>query len=107
MSANTFAQLLKVRHVPINQLHHCFRPVGSVVYRAGGCVDDRDGFTPPGASTMQLVLTDSSNSAQGIRAAILSSWPHTVRVSLRSAPNSQGYRNARSEQVRLPERAML
>ena len=32
--ANTFAQLLNQNTVPINLLHHCFRPVGSVVQRA-------------------------------------------------------------------------
>ena len=44
MSANTFAQLLKVRHVQINRLHHRLSSCrGSVVHRAGGCIDDRDG----------------------------------------------------------------
>src|SRR5262249_33564565 len=105
MSANTFAQLLKVRHVSINQLHHCFRPVGSVVYRAGGCIDDRDGFTPPGASTprfdcfVEFYLTDSSGYS------VHASTPFESRCDPRRT--RLGYRNARPEQVWLPTSTIL
>src|SRR5262249_4580727 len=66
-----------------------FRPVGSVVHRARGCIDDRDGLTPRGASTMQL-LTVSADFVPGIQVAILSSCPHAVPVSMPSAQNSFG-----------------
>src|SRR5215831_16066499 len=54
-SANTFAQLPKVRHVAINLLHHCLSSCRERGAPPRGCIDDRDGFTPRGASTMQLL----------------------------------------------------